>query len=166
MVTFWLLSIFYQRLNSNKREWVNVHRCGRTTKQGTAHDIAYTRFDRWFGQSDLPLSDRTKRGKRVTGTALITIINDLLIDCFNSSIYSHRGNGYRWPSNAFATIVFGISIPFSCLYRSFFGLSFLVADTQLYKRLCPSVRLLVRLSVGPSIRDDRVEQERVLVFVG
>ena len=30
--------------------------------------------------------------------------------------------------------------------------SFLVADTQLYKRLCPSVRPLVRWSVGPSVR--------------
>ena len=28
---------------------------------------------------------------------------------------------------------------------------FLVADTQLYKRLCPSVSLLVRWSVGPSV---------------
>ena len=30
---------------------------------------------------------------------------------------------------------------------------FLVADTQLYKRLCPSVRPLVRWSVGPLVRD-------------
>ena len=29
---------------------------------------------------------------------------------------------------------------------------FLVADTQLYKRLCPSVGLLVRPSVGPLVR--------------
>ena len=28
---------------------------------------------------------------------------------------------------------------------------FLVADTQLYKRLCPSVRPSVRPSVGPSV---------------
>ena len=31
-------------------------------------------------------------------------------------------------------------------------LPFLVADTQLYKRLCPSVRLSVGPSVGPSVR--------------
>ena len=30
--------------------------------------------------------------------------------------------------------------------------SFLVADTQLYKRLCPSVGPLVRWSVGPLVR--------------
>ena len=29
---------------------------------------------------------------------------------------------------------------------------FLVADTQLYKRLCPSIHLSIRWSVGPSIR--------------
>ena len=31
-------------------------------------------------------------------------------------------------------------------------LSFLVADTQLYKRLCPSVGLSIRCSVGPLVR--------------
>ena len=33
---------------------------------------------------------------------------------------------------------------------------FLVADTQLYKRLCPSV--------GPSVRDDRVEKWKIERF--
>ena len=40
------------------------------------------------------------------------------------------------------------------------SVTFLVADTQLYKRLCPSVGPLVRWSVRPlvrpSVRDDRV----------
>ena len=35
---------------------------------------------------------------------------------------------------------------------------FLVADRQLYKRLCPSVGPSVRWSVGPSVRHARVEK--------
>ena len=37
---------------------------------------------------------------------------------------------------------------------------FLVADTQLYKRLCPSVRWLVGRLVGPSVRHARVDNAK------
>ena len=46
---------------------------------------------------------------------------------------------------------------------------FLVADTQLYKRLCPSVgpsvRRSVRLSVRPSARVEKWEKERFRSFL-
>ena len=40
------------------------------------------------------------------------------------------------------------------------SLQFLVADTRLYKRLCPSVRPSVRRSVGWLVRNARVENAR------
>ena len=54
----------------------------------------------------------------------------------HKNICSYRGNGYRWPPNAFATIL------------SFF----LDASSHLYKRVCPSVRRSVGPSVCPSVR--------------
>ena len=43
-------------------------------------------------------------------------------------------------------------------YWSLHDISFLVADTQLYMRLCPSIGPLVRPLVGPLVHDDRVEK--------
>ena len=62
--------------------------------------------------------------------------------------------GIAYPQTPLQLYLFFISLPrvfliLSCL----FFVSFLVADTQLYKMLCPSVGLLVRWC----IRDDRVE---------
>ena len=36
-------------------------------------------------------------------------------------------------------------------------MAFLVADTQLYKRLCLSIGSLVRLSVGPLVREHELK---------
>ena len=44
---------------------------------------------------------------------------------------------------------------FCCLFGIVYFF-FLVADTQLYKRLFPSIGPLVRWSVGPAVHDDRV----------
>ena len=41
---------------------------------------------------------------------------------------------------------------------------FLVADTQLYKRLCPSVRPLVRRAAGPLTRVEKWKNERFEAF--
>ena len=41
---------------------------------------------------------------------------------------------------------------------------FLVADTQLYKRLCPSVGRSVRRSVGPSVRGHESKSEEMSVL--
>ena len=58
-------------------------------------------------------------------------------------------------NNSFCFHYLFILYPFSKFYYFFFIiLLFLVADTQLYKRLCPSIHLLVRLLV----RNDQVEK--------
>ena len=48
---------------------------------------------------------------------------------------------------------------FSQIFFSFLlSDTFLIADTQLYMRLCPSIGPLVRPLVGPLVHDDRVEK--------
>jgi len=42
---------------------------------------------------------------------------------------------------------------------------FLVVDTQLYKRLCPSIHLSVRWSVGPPARVEKWENKRSRTFL-
>ena len=43
-------------------------------------------------------------------------------------------------------------------------LDFLVADTQLYKRLCPSVGLSVHWSVGPSVNQHKLKSGKTCIF--
>ena len=51
-----------------------------------------------------------------------------------------------------------------CPVTSYPCTPFLVADTQLYKRLCPSVRRSVGRSVGPSVRGHESKSEEMSVL--